>query len=364
MVGRVLAARLVIDALAARFGGTVHVVAELAARLAADVAVERVLVITRPGSILSSTIVGSPRLEVHEVATPGRLELAHRLLWQTVGLPALVRRWRGDAVLTISGMLPRHPGVPVVSYLCNPVMFEAGGAANEVRRRAAARTARHARAVVVPTVAMAELSAGALGLRPGVVAHGVDRERFRPGREPGTEILGVGDFYRHKRHDLALAAWANLAVPRPTLRLIGDTGVDEERSRAVREAAAGFSARGEVIVHDRMPQEALAEHYRRARVLLLTSEHESFSMPLLEGLASGVPAVARDLPVLRETGGAGAVYVSGDDPNEWARAIARLLSDDAAHSALRARALEHVAGYDWDAAAAAIRDRLLMEMVA
>jgi glycosyltransferase involved in cell wall biosynthesis len=91
----------------------------------------------------------------------------------------------------------------------------------------------------------------------------------------------------------------------------------------------------------------------------VASEQESFCLPLLEAQASGVPAVARDLPVLHETGGEGTTYVSGDDPQAWAAAMQRLLDDKVTYAAARAAGLEHAQGFSWEKTAAAVRDRLL-----
>jgi glycosyltransferase involved in cell wall biosynthesis len=72
-----------------------------------------------------------------------------------------------------------------------------------------------------------------------------------------------------------------------------------------------------------------------------------------------VPAVARDLPALRETGGTGTVYVAGDDPQAWAEALQRLLGDDATHAAARAAGIEHARPFSWERTADAVRARLL-----
>ena len=72
-----------------------------------------------------------------------------------------------------------------------------------------------------------------------------------------------------------------------------------------------------------------------------------------------MPVVVRDMPALRESSGGAAVFVPGDDPAEWSAAIARLLTDDAAHAAARAAGLANAARAGWDRTAAGIRDRAL-----
>jgi glycosyltransferase involved in cell wall biosynthesis len=100
--------------------------------------------------------------------------------------------------------------------------------------------------------------------------------------------------------------------------------------------------------------EELVAAYQSARVLVVASGHETFSMPITEAMASGVPVVARDHPILRETGGPAAVYVAGDDVGAWSGAIERLLSDDEAHAELRSAGLSRAERFSWAAVADAV----------
>jgi glycosyltransferase involved in cell wall biosynthesis len=345
---------VIIDALAARYGGTVSSTIEVAHRLADDPG--GVIVVTREGSLVAKSVRPHPGLRVLRLSRPRRGELAWRLLWEGVVLPKLVRRWRASSVFTVSGMLPRAVGVPVVSYLQNAVMVERGGIPNRLRRWAVRRTA--AEHVLVPSDAMAARIADVMGLPAEVVPLGVDHARFRPALAPGTDVLCVADFYRHKRHDVILEAWAALPPPRPRLRVIGDVRVDHAWYRRISEQAARYHGLGGITLSPLVPRDELVEAYRGARVLALATEHESFCLPLLEAQACGVPAVVRDLPALRETGGAGTGYVGGDDPAAWAAELERLIVDHDAHAAARAKGLEHAQRFSWERTAAAVRARM------
>ena len=351
---------MIIDALAARYGGTAYAAVQLAEHLADGSAAE-VIIVTRAGSIVARGIHPKSGLRVIELTAQKRLELAHRMSWQASGLPDLVRQARASSVLTWSGMLPRRLGAQVVCYLANPVMFERGGAANALRRWAVRRTARTAVHVLAPSHAMAALVERTVGTPTEVVPFGVDHARFRPAPSPGKDLLCVADFYRHKRHDVLLEAWAALPEPRPRLRLIGDPRVDPPCYRELALRATGLRSLGEINFESGLPLEKLVGAYHGARVFVLPSEHESFCLPLLEAQACGVPAVARDLPALRETGGEGTAYVAGDDPQAWAALLHRLLADKVAHAAARARGMEHSRGFSWYQTADAIRARLLPE---
>jgi glycosyltransferase involved in cell wall biosynthesis len=349
---------IIIDALAARYGGTAHAAVELAHHLADHPG--EIIVVTRQGSLVSQGIRPRPGLRLMTLRCPNRYELARRLLWEGFALPGLVRRSGASTVLTMSGMLPRAVGAPVVSYLQNPVMFEQGGTANRLRRWAVRRTARWARHVLVPTTAMAARVAEVVGLQAEVVPYGLDHRRFRPPSEPGTDVLCVADFYRHKRQDVLLEAWASLPSPRPRLRLIGDVRVDTSWYAQVAAQAENYRDLGDIALSPRIPLPEIVAAYHSARVFALPSQHESFCLPVLEAQACGVPTVVRDIPVLRETGGTGASYVAGDDPAPWAEALRRLVTDDYAHTTARAQGLDHARRFSWEQTAAAFRSRLLV----
>jgi glycosyltransferase involved in cell wall biosynthesis len=350
---------VVIDALAARYGGAAYATLHMASELADDPDIAGVVLITRAGSLVAEG--ASSRADLRLVALPEarRLELVRRVTWQAVRLPRLLRAESPAVLVTWSGMLPRRSRSPVICYLANPLVFARGGLGNRLRRWAVRRTASAATHVLVPTAGMGEFVERELGRRPDVAPLGVDRAAFRPAASPGDEILCVGDPYRHKRHEVLLAAWSALRAPRPRLRLIGDLRVDRGHAANLTRLVRRHRADGEIVLQTGLAHDELVRAYHAARVFVLTSEHESFCLPLLEAQACGVPAVVRDLPALRESSGGAAVFVSGDDPGAWAAAVTRLLTDDAAHAAARAAGLANAERSGWERTAAAIRDRTL-----
>jgi glycosyltransferase involved in cell wall biosynthesis len=65
----------------------------------------------------------------------------------------------------------------------------------------------------------------------------------------------------------------------------------------------------------------LEQIYGASSCLLAPSEGEGFGLPLIEAARHGLPILARDLPVLREVGAAGADYFSGLDGAALAGAL-------------------------------------------
>ena len=337
---------VIVDALAARTGGTAYAAVEVARRLADGPAAE-IIVIARTHSIVARGIEQRPGLRLVELPYVRHLELARRLAWQALVLPELARREGAASVLTWSGMLPRGVDGRVVCFLANPVMFAGGGAANALRRWAFRRTVRRGADVLVPSRAMAELVGEPLGVKPEVVPLGVDHARFRPGRSPGptcsTSPISIatsgttccsapGRLFPHR----VLGCGCSATKRRPVL-------VPGGHMRGLRATAS----LGEITFESGLSPDEIVDAYRSARMLAVASEQESLCLPLLEAQASGVPAVARDLPVLRETGGEGTTYVSGDEPRAWAAAMLRLLTDEGAWTVARAEGLEHARGFRW-----------------
>jgi mannosylglucosylglycerate synthase len=90
----------------------------------------------------------------------------------------------------------------------------------------------------------------------------------------------------------------------------------------------------------RLAYGTVVDLYSLADVLVFPSESEGFGIPMLEAGMHRMPIVCSDIPVLRETGGAGPIYVPPDASGDLiADAIERAL--DTPVMRMRARAREH-----------------------
>jgi len=341
--------RILINALAARFGGTAYAVIHLARGLVLRPEISAVSVVTRRGSIVQKGLAKDPEVSCLVLSDASMVELIRRTAWEALRLPALVKRGEFDVVISMSGMLPRSPDYRLMCLLFNPVMYENPTAANLLRRWAVRRTARDAEYLAAPSQSMADLVSASTGRECTVVPLGVDHDAFSAPPAAGQEILCVADFYAHKRHDLVLDAWLRLAPPRPRLRLVGNDTVDPHAYARLLDRIQSLPDADSITVNSRVSLEQLITAYRQARVFIIASERESFCMPLVESMACGVPAVARGLPSLRETGGEGARYVNGDDPDHWAVALRQLVDDETEHDRARAAAIASAARFSWEA---------------
>ncbi len=122
------------------------------------------------------------------------------------------------------------------------------------------------------------------------------------------EILHVGSTIPRKRIDVLLRVFAAIREANPSARLVRVGGpftndqVDLARDLNVEDAA---------VVLPFVTSKVLAAVYRRAALVLVTSEREGFGLPLIEAMACGAPVLASDLAVLREVGGAASQFARG-----------------------------------------------------
>jgi glycosyltransferase involved in cell wall biosynthesis len=171
--------------------------------------------------------------------------------------------------------------------------------------------------------------------------------------ESRFDLLHVGAPIPRKRIDRLLRIVAEVRNRWP-LRLIRVGG---PLTADLSDLAAQLKITESVISLPRLDAAVLAAVYRRATLLLMTSDAEGFGLPIIEALACGTPVIASDLPVVREVGGAAVEYVPADDLAAWSVAVERLLIErrdaPAARAVRRDQGLALAARFSWDNSVAA-----------
>jgi glycosyltransferase involved in cell wall biosynthesis len=169
---------------------------------------------------------------------------------------------------------------------------------------------------------------------------------------PTLDLLHVGSVIPRKRIDLLLRIIARVRGRYPTLRLVRVGG---PLTTSQRDLASALGVADAVLTLPHLDRSTLAAVYRRAALVLLTSDREGFGLPIVEALACGVPVVATDLPVCREVGGAATSFCPDADVRAWTASIVGLLSerehapDDWRRRQAAARA--HASAFTWSACA-------------
>jgi glycosyltransferase involved in cell wall biosynthesis len=136
-------------------------------------------------------------------------------------------------------------------------------------------------------------------------------------------FVALGTIEPRKNHLLLLNLWrqfaATLGAAAPRLVVVGRRGWENENVLDMLERCAAID--GLVRETGALPDREVASLLRGARALLFPSFAEGFGLPLAESLALGVPAIASDLPALREVGGNVPDYIDPVDGAAWRAAV-------------------------------------------
>jgi glycosyltransferase involved in cell wall biosynthesis len=156
-------------------------------------------------------------------------------------------------------------------------------------------------------------------------------------------VLHVGSGIPRKRVDVLFEVFAALRRQHPELRLVQQGAALNETQRA---QVARLGIGDALLQPPKLDRATLAGLYRKARVVLVTSEAEGFGLPVIEALACGAPVVASDLPVLREVGGDVVTYAPVGDIGTWTETVHRVLAS-AEPDTGRSQRITRGRGYSW-----------------
>ena len=195
---------------------------------------------------------------------------------------------------------------------------------------------------------------------PPAIAAWLGSEPLRPptsGTEPERPtFVTLGTIEARKNHRMLLDIWSRLidrlGAAAPRLLIIGQRGWEAEDVFELLDRSDRL--RGHVIELSHCSDEELATHLATARALLFPSHSEGYGLPLVEALGMGVPAIASDLPVMRELGGDVPLYLDPLDSRAWEAAIMDYAD---ANSAAREEQLRRMKSFrlpDWDSHFAAV----------
>ena len=159
-------------------------------------------------------------------------------------------------------------------------------------------------------------------------------------------LLSVGSSIPRKRLDVLLRVFVQVRSQVANVRLlrIGEALTPEQR-----ELARQLGVESAVLELGFVSREILTAAFRRARLLLQTSDAEGFGLPPIEAMACGCQVISSDLPVLREVGGTAATYCAVGDIEGWRNAVVSAIQN---RNFDRARGLSNAARFSWSENAA------------
>ena len=293
------------------------------------------------------------------LARLGDYDLFHSHHWMS-GVAALpVARAQGVPHVQSFHSVAALPGSPL-----------SAGEPPESGRRVAgeAQVARASDAVVAISAAEAHTVIERCGADPDaveIVPPGVDHQLFRPLADgearwmpPDATALANGyvSFAARlqplKAPDLVLRALA-LVDPaiRPHLVLAGDASADfADYTDQLYALVEELGLSGQVSFVGPQRRDGLAAILRGSRVVLVPSHSETFGLVALEAASSGTPVIAAASGGLREAVAHGETgqLMDSREPQEWARALTRLITEPALLDVMGRVARVHARRFDWE----------------
>ena len=341
----------------------------------------------RPGLRLTVALDPSLRREFREFDSVefvafDLLPSARRFWHEQSVLPALIRRCGAHVLLSTGNFALRRSPVPQILLSRNSIYTSADffrdlrsrreyRAWLDTRLRAilARRSIHWADITVAPSEAFAaELSRWA-GARVIAIHHGFDQEAFTqdpsplaPGIEArlraagkSLKLLFVSHYNYYRNFETLIRALPSLRnrLPGRAVKLLLTCELTAGKNPGAYDPEAAADLVKQLGVSDMVvelgtiPYEKLHRLYTCADVYVTPAYTETFSHPLVEAMASGVPVAASDLAVHREICGDAAAYFRRFDPEALADCVTQIAGSLERRERMAALGRERSRDFSW-----------------
>lgn len=174
--------------------------------------------------------------------------------------------------------------------------------------------------------------------------------RYTPGF---PYLLHIGNTKPHKNVIGLLDAFARARIDQQIKLIFTQTFTPD-----VAEKIKQLHLQQRVLTLNHLSEIQLAEVYRGALGVTFPSLYEGFGLPVIEGMACGVPVLTSNTTSLPEVAGDAAYLVDPYDTLSIAHGIEQLVNDNILRQTLIEKGFKHIQQFSWDQTAAKIQQTL------
>ncbi|MGH8618834.1 MAG: glycosyltransferase family 4 protein [Burkholderiales bacterium] len=169
---------------------------------------------------------------------------------------------------------------------------------------------------------------------------------------PYRYVLYPGNHRGYKNLDRLLAAYAASTLPAQGIRLV----MTGDANPALLAQAQALGVYPHLHFMGRVADADLPRLYKGALMVAFVSLYEGFGLPIVEGMASGVPVLTSNVSSMPEVAGDAALIVDPTSVEAITGGLNTLADDDGLRAALAEKGRARVARFDWDRSARELWD--------
>lgn len=163
----------------------------------------------------------------------------------------------------------------------------------------------------------------------------------------GEYILFVGRIEPRKNLGTLIDAYYLLKRGRCIDHRLVIAGMQDPLFRDFHNSISAKAAESRVVFTGGVAEDDLPYLYNGADLFVYPSFAEGFGLPVLEAMACGVPVIASNATALPEAVGDAGIMVPPENPEMFAEAMRRVLSDPELKEAMRHKGLQRVKLFTW-----------------
>lgn len=293
----------------------------------------------------------------------------YRVLWEQLFLPKLVSKYDLQVFHSLIHSSPRiasTQSLVTVQVLISLIFEKSAGLSIPMRlfwKTIGLARIRQADHLIAVSNACKDELVQLVKINPekiSVIHNGIGEHFFRDqdcvfaksiSEETTPYILWVGVPHKHKNLPTMLKAFAFLKSRHNTPIKLMMIGPNLANSELVTQTIRELALEAEVILRPVTPNEKLPEIYQKAELFLFPSTKESFGIPVIEAMASGVPVVAANIPAIAEIAGDSALLVDPASSEAIFEGMKQALFNIELRQSLVRKGLECAKKYSWVEAA-------------